>query len=549
MLLNAATALARPRTAARLWDSGLLRPGVRGAAGALRTAPWLLGRGASLGIVSAIHAHARADRPAVIDRRGTVTWGELDVAANRASGMLDSLDVGTGQRVGMLLRNGREWAEVALAAQKSNRVACPLNTWSRPGELRAVIEAMRPAVLVYDARHAEEVHEAAPDWLPLVAVGEGTVDGSGSYTELVAGASERPPSPRSGVRSAGGIVIQTSGTTGTPKGANRSIGGKALAGLLGLLTTVPFRDDDVVLCPAPLFHAFGLLTFSVATVLGATMVLPDRFEPADTLDDIERHRATAVSLVPVMIQRILALPDSERRGHDVSSLRILLASGSALSQERREAAMEVFGDVLYDLYGSTEAGWVAIATPADIRSRPGTLGRPVAGVDVRVVDESGRPLPAGEHGEIHVGGTMTFEGYTSGSRPTGGVRTGDRGWMDESGYLFVGGRADDMAVIGGENVYPAEVERVVEAVPGVEDAAVVSVPDDEYGEVLAAFVVGSATAEQILEAARRELASFKVPRSVRLVDELPRTSTGKIRAPELRRLVEEDGDAGAGAPV
>jgi fatty-acyl-CoA synthase len=309
-----------------------------------------------------------------------------------------------------------------------------------------------------------------------------------------------------------------------------------------MLTVVPYRRDDAILCPAPLFHSFGLLTLTVATVLGTTLVLPERFDPEETLDLMEEYRVTAASLVPVMIRRILALPASKRSDRDLSALRIVLASGSQMSPELRQDAMDLFGDVLYDLYGSTEAGWVAIATPEDIREDPKTLGKPVAGVDVAVFDENGDKVPTGETGVFHVKSDVVFEGYASGEETPGRkgyISIGDTGYVDDKGRLFVEGREDEMVVIGGENVYPAEIEETIEGLDGVDEVAVVGVPDDEYGEVLAAFVRGRVDPDRVRDACREELASFKVPKIVEVVDELPRTSTGKVVKKELIDLLKE----------
>lgn len=532
--------LARGRTLSRLRDAGVLRSDLGRMRARIRVLPQLLGRGSSLGLVSQIHADARPDHPAVIDRRGALTWRELDGRANQLARGLEALGIGADQRVGMLLRNGREWAEVVLAAQKSGRVAAPMNTWATGDELLALIGEIEPDALIYDVRQGRAVRAAAGNGLTLIAVGDEDepVEGSHSYEDLISGREGDPLPAFGGRRSAGRIVIHTSGTTGTPKGAGRSTGMDELLAILGLLAVVPYREDDVIVCPAPLFHAFGLLTFSLATVVGATLVLPDRFDPEQTLQIAAEHHATALSLVPVMIRRILDVPEETRDSYDLSQVRILLASGSAMPQELRERTMELFGSVLYDLYGSTEAGWTAVATPDDIRQRPGTQGRPVPGVTIELRDEHGELVPPGDDGEVHVSSSANFEGYLSSDGDDAeGVATGDLGRIDEDGYLYIEGRADDMAVVGGENVYPAEVERVIDRLDGVHDVAVLGVDDEEYGEVLAAFVVGDVTEDEVLEACRSDLAPYKVPKHVRLVDDFPRTSSGKIRKIELEELI------------
>ena len=534
--LRGLTQMLDPKLVPRLKDAGAFDP--RRAIGAVGTLPWLLGRGPSLGILTQMHASAQGSKTALIDREGELTWSELDARANRLAHALESMDLQPGDRVATLLRNSREAVEALIACQKHGYEIAPLNTWAKPKELRTILERSDPAALIFDPKHADQVREALgeePEKLHAV-----------DYESLIA---EQPDSPvfPLGARGSQRILIHTSGTSGKPKAASRSANARATLSFLQVLAVVPFRHDDVIVCPAPLFHSFGLLTLTIQMAIGATIVLPEKFDPKGTLELVEEHHATAASLVPVMIRRILSLSDEERN-HDLSSLRILLASGSAMSPEFREKAMEYFGDVLYDLYGSTEAGWVAIATPEDIRANGDTLGKPVPGVEVAVYDENGERLDPGRNGELFVKSDMLFEGYASGEDTKeidGYLSIGDVGHLDDEGRLFVEGRGDDMVVIGGENVYPAEIEDVIDGMDGVDDVAVVGVNDDEFGEVLAAFVVGSVDPDAVKETAKKELASFKVPKRVEIVDGLPRTSTGKVRKKELLEEHDaEEADAG-----
>ena len=522
--LRSLSNLLDPKLLVRLKESGAFEP--RRAIGAMGTLPWLLGRGPSLGLLTQMHATAQGDETALIDREGPLTWSELDARANRLAHGLDEMGLSAGDRVATLLRNGRESVESIIACQKLGLEAAPLNTWAKPKELKTIIERSEPAVLVFDPKHEGQVREALGEDL----ASKGCVD----YEALLEDQPDGQPSPF-GPRGSQRILIHTSGTSGKPKAASRGAGGREALAFLQVLAVVPYRQDDVIVCPAPLFHSFGLLTLTIQMAIGATIVLPEKFDPTGTLELIEEHRATAASLVPVMIRRILSLGE---RGHDLSTLRILLASGSAMSPEMREDTMELFGDVLYDLYGSTEAGWVAIATPEDIRASGETLGKPVPGVDVRVYSPQQDLLDQGEHGELYIKSDMVFEGYSSGEETTeidGFLSIGDMGHLDEEGRLFVEGRDDDMVVVGGENVYPAEIEEVIDGIEGVEDVAVAGIKDEEYGEVLAAFVVGSVSEDQVLKTCKSELASYKVPKRVEKLDELPRTSTGKILK---RKLIE-----------
>jgi fatty-acyl-CoA synthase len=236
-----------------------------------------------------------------------------------------------------------------------------------------------------------------------------------------------------------------------------------------------------------------------------------------------------------MIKRIATL-DKSKKDYDLSSLRLVLASGSAISPDLRKAAIEVFGEVLYDLYGSTEIGWVSIADPEAMRHDMKTVGKPVRGVELAIFSDDGKRCEAGAVGEIYVKSEILFEGYTSGEKKDereGYTTIGDLGRVDEEGYLFIEGRADDMVVVGGENVYPVEIEEVIEGIDGVDEAAVLGVQDEEYGEVLAAFVVGSVSEDEVQKVCKKELASYKVPRRVEFLPELPRTSTGKVVKREL----------------
>lgn len=527
---------ARPRTVKRLREAGALSPL---APVALATSlPYLLGRGISLGIVSQMNAITAGSKPAIIDREGSLTWRELDGDVNRTARGLARAGLSGGDKIALLLRNGREIVTVALAAQKLGVIACPLNTWAKTKELKAVIDKLGAQMVVYDTAHSAQVRTSCPEGTTLIHVGEDpdALDGSRSLQDISEGCSALPLLPVAKKRGSARVIIQTSGTTGTPKGAARDASAAGMGALADLLGTVPYRRDDVILCPAPLFHSFGLATFSFATALGATLVLPSRFDPEECLRLIEKHRCTAASFIPVMIRRIVSLEEDRKTSYDLSSLRIVMASGSVLSLDLKKAASELFGDVLYDLYGSTEAGWVAIATPDDIRSKPRSVGKPMDGVEVAIVGEQGEPLEPGETGAIHVRSDLIFDGYTSGDDDgvlDGTVAVGDLGYLDDDGHLFVASRSDDMVVVGGENVYPIEVEETIEQIEGVDEVTVCGMEDDEYGHVLVAFVVGSVTTDDVLNACREELASYKVPRKVEILDELPRTATGKVLKRDL----------------
>lgn len=532
--------MANPRTLTRLRAAGAVDP--RAPIAIARALPWLVGRGPSLGILSKMHAVVLRDKTALIDRKGNLTWKQVDERANRAARMLETLGLRGSDRVATVLRNGREQAEIILGAQKAGFVACPLNTWAKEPELRAILEQSDPKVLVYDPRHSDDVAKVASNRITLVAIDGGDERADITYDDLLDSCSAAPPAPFARGAGSARVVIHTSGTTGKPKGASRDATAAGVGALANMLGRVPYRRDDIFFCPAPLFHSFGLATFTFATALGATLVLPDRFDPEDSLRQIDEHEATAASFVPVMMRRLVSLPDEVKARYDTSSLRVVLASGSVLTEDLRAAARDLLGDVLYDLYGSTEVGWVAIATPDDMRSRPGTVGRPVEGIEIAVFSPEGERLPPGETGGLYIKSDVAFEGYTSGESKEerdGYMSIGDLGHFDDAGYLYVASRSDDMVVVGGENVYPIEVEQVIESVAGVDEVTVLGIEDEEYGSVLAAFAVGSATPQEIRATCEAQLASFKVPRRIEVLPELPRTSTGKVVKRELLAQLAE----------
>lgn len=528
---------ADPRNIVQLRKAGVLTG--KDPLGLLAALPWLLGRGQSLGVLAHAHSVAIPDKVAVTDRAGSLTFKELDARVNQTAHMLADLGVEGGDRVALLVRNGREWMEIVLACQKLGLISCPLNTWAKPQELKSTIGSSDPKLLVYETKHSDQVAECAPGDLPSLWIGDSSkaLKRSRAYEEEIAGRSTAPPAPYALNRGKAKVVIHTSGTTGAPRGAMRDAAAAGIGSMAAILSIVPYHRNDIIVCPAPLFHSFGLLTFTFATVLGMTLVLPERFDPEQTLALIDEHDATALSGVPVMIRRMVNLEDRVKERYDLSSLRIVLASGSAMSADLRKAVLDTFGEVLYDLYGSTEAGWVSIANPADMRKHPSTVGKPAPGVDIAVFSEEGEKVGFDEVGELYIRSNITFEGYTNadaGDERDGYMSIGDTVRVNEEGYIFVEGRADDMVVVGGENIYPIEIENVIESIDGVEEAAVLGIEDEEYGHVLAAFVKGRVVEGKVEKTCKSELASYKVPRRIFVMDDFPRTGTGKVLKRELK---------------
>jgi fatty-acyl-CoA synthase len=307
-----------------------------------------------------------------------------------------------------------------------------------------------------------------------------------------------------------------------------------------MLSRLPLRAGERMMIAAPLFHSWGLGQFQLGLILGTTYVLTRRFDPEATLRMVAKHQCTSLAVVPIMMQRMLGLPDDVIRKYDLSSLRITAASGSALPGHLATEWMDTFGDNLYNFYGSTEVAMASIATPDEMRAAPGTAGRPPLGTVVKILDSQGEPLPAGQTGRIFVANSISFEGYTSGDdkeRLGSMVSSGDVGHFDENGRLFIDGRDDDMIVSGGENVFPREVEDLIAGHDRVEEAAVVGVSDPEWGQRLKAYVVlkpgGTLSQDEVKEYVKQGLATYKVPREVEFIGALPRNATGKVMKREL----------------
>jgi fatty-acyl-CoA synthase len=520
-----------------LTEAGVLRPSRpdRLVAALLSLVRWGFTPAAGYATAAALHP----DEPAIIDDDGAVTFAELDRRTGAIARGLQEAGVGEGDRVALLCRNHRGFVEALVSVSKLGADAVLLNTSFAGPQLAGVMRGERARVVIHDEEFTELLREGARRRKRFVAWHDTepprTTPTLDRLAERHDGEAVAPPSRP------GRLTLLTSGTTGAPRGASRA---GALGGIdpaIAILSRIPLRARQTTVIAAPLFHTWGFSNLLLGTLLSSTVVLQRRFDPAATLAALAQHRAHALIAVPVMLQRILELPEHLRSSRRPASLRVVAVSGSALPGPLALRFMDEFGDVLHNLYGSTEVAWAAIATPAELRSRPGTAGRPPRGTIVKILDEHGHELPPEHVGRIFVSNGMVFEGYTGGGdRERVGtlVSTGDVGHFTEDGLLFVEGRDDDMIISGGENVFPAEVEDLLHAHPAVADCAVVGVPDDEFGQRLAAYVVrrdGAPLDEAtVRDYVRDRLARYKVPRDVTFLESLPRNATGKVLKRELR---------------
>ncbi|OBI84022.1 long-chain-fatty-acid--CoA ligase FadD2 [Mycobacterium sp. E740] len=507
-------------------------------------------RWGEFGMIPALNARRTPNGTAIIDDFGEMTFKELDEAAHAAANGLLEKGVKGGDGVAILARNHR-WFLVALygAARTGARIILLNSEFSGP-QVKEVSEREGAKLIIYDDEYCQAVSKADPPLGKLRALGvnpdkEEASDSTDETLEDFVSRHPDKPAPKATKHSS--VIILTSGTTGTPKGANRSTP-PTLAPIGGVLSHVPFKGGEITSLPAPMFHALGFLHATIAMMLGTTLVLRRKFKPATVLEDIEKHKVTAVVVVPVMLSRMLAALDDMERKPDLSSLRIVFVSGSQLGAELAQRALEKLGPVIYNLYGSTEIAFATIARPKDLEKNPATVGPVVKGVKVKILDDNGKELPQGEVGRIFVGNFFPFEGYTGGGHKQivdGLMSSGDVGYFDEHGLLYVSGRDDEMIVSGGENVFPAEVEDLISGHPEVVEATALGVEDKEWGHRLRAFVVktdgASIGEDDIKHYVRDHLARYKVPREVIFLDELPRNPTGKILKRELREM-DVDGD-------
>jgi fatty-acyl-CoA synthase len=503
------------------------------------------------GGLAIIHAHAIADplRPAIVSGDMRLSYGELDARVNRLTHALTALGIGPGDRVGLFLKNGHEYLELHLALSAIGGIGVQIGYRLKVEEVAYILgNAGAKAVFVHESL-APVIDEVLARGEARSALGRSQViatrPGAG-YTDyesfLSTGRADEPH--RTTGRAQGGIMIYTSGTTGRGKGAKRDFGKLGLASILGMLSQMPVSREDRHLVVCPLYHALATMFVAPVIVFGGCLVIHEHFEAEAALQAIERERITSSLMVPTMLQRMVSLPPETLFKYDTSSLRWLMSGAAPLPSEVARRVEDHFGPILYNMYGATETGLVTLALPGEHTARPGTIGRAITGNKIRLLDEQGQQVPDGEVGELYVRNGMMMDAYHEDERATaaakrdGYISVGDLARRDADGYYFIADRKTDMVISGGVNIYPWEIEQRLHAHPAVQEAAVVGVPDAEWGESLVAWVVPREgqhpTAEALTDFVRQELADYKRPRKVIFVDALPRNPTGKVLKRELK---------------
>jgi fatty-acyl-CoA synthase len=475
-------------------------------------------------------------RVGLVDEKGSLTWGEMHRRSNALARALADRGVGEGESVAIMCRNHRGFVDACVATAKLGADILLLNTAFAGPQLVDVLEREGPQVVIHDEEFTGLLSEARIDTRILGWVdSDSDEDAIDALVTTYSDADLDPPERHSR------IVILTSGTTGAPKGAPRSEAG--LGAAVSLLSRLPLRYGWRTHIAAPLFHTWGFAHLALAMLLGSTVVLRRRFDSESCLATVEDERCDSLVVIPVMLQRILALDQEVLDRHPLPTLKVTAASGSALPGDLALQWMDCFGDNLYNIYGSTEVAYASIATPVDLREAPTSAGKPPWATVVKILDDAGRERAQGETGRIFVGNGMLFEGYTGGESKEvvdGLMSSGDVGRFDANGRLYVEGRDDEMIVSGGENVFPQEVEDCLSRHEAVIEVAAVGIDDDQFGKRLRAFVVATTphpSEAELQDWVKQNLARFKVPREIVFLDELPRNATGKILK---RELVEHD---------
>jgi fatty-acyl-CoA synthase len=480
------------------------------------------------------------DTVGVEDERGSVTFDEIHRHSNAIARGLEGLGVAEGDRVAVLCRNHRGFVEASVGVAKLGADLHYLNTAFSAAQVEDVVRREQPLVIVLDEEFLPLV-AGVPEAVRRILAWTGPDGAPSSLDSLVAEHDDADVRvPEREARS----VLLTSGTTGSPKGASRGSG--SLDAAAPLVSRLPLRHGMRVHVAAPLFHTWGWAHFNLTMLIGSTLVLRRRFDPEEFLATLDQDHVDAAVVVPVMLQRVLELPEQVRGRYNLAHVRVIASSGSALPADLATRWMDAFGDHLYNVYGSTECAWVTIADPAELRAHPGTAGRAPVGTLVRLYDEDGSPVSRGS-GRIFVRNSLPFDGYTDGGVKDvidGLMATGDVGRI-EDGLLFVEGREDDMIVCGGENVYPQEVADCLARHDDVLEAAAVGVDDEAFGQRLHAFVVlrqGAVADVDLLRGwVQAQLARYQVPREITVLAGLPRNETGKVLEPVLRDSARSTG--------
>ncbi len=491
-------------------------------------------------------------KPTVVFQDRTLTPERFFERYQRGASALRALGIGDGDVVALMMRNGPAVLEAMLAVRWLGAYWCPVNWHFKADEVRHILADSGAKLFICDADLLQSLGDVAPagvQVLPAIPpLGEMPADSSepaASTWDALRDAASPDTGPAT--QRPRGAMLYTSGTTGRPKGIRRqaSTPEQAVLALERLRQIIGLDDGMRALVCAPMYHSAPNSFAMGAAQKDAYIVIEPRFDAEHTLRLIEQHRITHAYLVPTMYVRLLRLPDEVKRRYDLGSMKFVSSTGSPCPPDVKRAMIEWWGPVIHEAYGSSELGYMTRLDSPDALRKPGSAGRPLDGVQIRILGEDGCELPQGQAGLIYVHqSTLTDFTYNDNDAARrsmerdGYLTMGDVGYLDEDGFLFIVDRSADMVISGGVNIYPAEIEAVLQAIPGVEDCAVFGIPDAEFGEGLAAAVQpragASLTEDEVKAWLKARLAGYKVPSVVAFHDALPREDTGKIFKRRLR---------------
>ena len=504
-----------------------------------------------------IHAANHPDKTAVIGLQGSLTYGQLRERARALASRLYAMGLRTGDQAAVMTYNLPECYEIAQALYYLQVGMVMVGYRMKPPEIEYIVDHSDSKVLFFFHEFADRILPFRKKYKKLLPGGlvifGGAAEGAQDYEELFKDPPDVDLDNLPAAREAGHSMIYTSGTTGKPKGAARKADFVSRPGVLNYLSeTIRFLNltpDEVHLICCPLYHSAPAYFNIVNFILGGTAVLQPRFDPLQFLQRVHKHRVTSVHLVPTMVTRLLQVPKEDTRDLDCSSLRSVICGAAPLFPEYKLAFLDRFGDCLYEYYGATETGINTLISPKEMRQRPSSVGKAFADNELKIFDEMGHEVPDGRRGILYMYNSVLMEGYYKNERAT--VETfrdkymtvGDVAIRDDDGYYYIVDRIKDMIIRGGVNIYPAEVEEVLNSMPGIADAAVVGRPDSEFGEAVAAFVVldqgAQINEEKIREYCGERAENHKIPATIVFIQEIPRTPTGKILKRELRDKLQE----------
>jgi acyl-CoA synthetase (AMP-forming)/AMP-acid ligase II len=502
----------------------------------------------------ALHAESRPDRLSVIGPDRSLTYAELLQRGKALARALHARGLRPGDHVAVMTYNLPQRAEMgaAVGLLQASVIAVPYQM--KPSEIEYIVENSGSRLLFFWHEFADRIlpyRDRYPGLLPggFICFGPETPAGAVDYESLFL---DPPPLDFDALppaKNPAQTMIYTSGTTGRPKGAARVLDTIDKPGLpeylFALVSSLGLNADEVHLVCCPLYHSAPFFFSGITFILGGTRVLQPRFDAEQFLQLVDRHRVTSTHLVPTMVRRLLQVPAAVTDRLDLSSLRTVVCGAAPLHPDDKLRFLDRFGPILYEYYGSTEGGINTLITAAEMRQRPASVGRALPSNDLVILDQQGLPVPDGRPGVLYIYNPMMMDGYYQNQNATAEIfhgrhlTVGDVAVRDADGYYFIVDRVKDMIIRGGVNIYPAEIERVLNAMPGVADSAVVGRSDRELGETVAAFVVPEADAplgaEAVIAHCKKEMADNKVPATITFVDEIPRTPTGKI----LKRVLRE----------